>query len=54
MRLFGSKAPSVIRESREGGGYTLIGAAYVQKDMHGEAVEDWRAGRLEDLWANLH
>lgn len=51
---FGSKAQSVLREIREGGGYTLIGAAYVYKDTHGDAVDDWRARSLEDLWVNLH
>jgi hypothetical protein len=42
--FFGCKTPSVVR--REGGSYILLGDAYVEGLMRGEAVAAWKAGKL--------
>jgi hypothetical protein len=43
--FFGSKTPLIVRE--EDGYHLLVGEAYVHGLMSGEAMADWRAGKLE-------
>jgi hypothetical protein len=42
--FFLCKTPSVVR--RAGGSYILLGDAYVESLMRGEAVAAWKAGKL--------
>jgi len=48
MVLFGCKFPVVVRRAKgECGRYTLVGEAYVEGFMHGEAIAGLNAGRFE-------
>ena len=43
--FFGGRVPFVLR--RKGEFHTIIGECYVQGIMDGEAMDDWRSGKLQ-------
>ena len=50
--LFGSRIPMILRP--EGWHYLLVGETYLHGYMHGEAIEKWRRGEVNDQAFELH
>jgi hypothetical protein len=52
--LFGAIQPYILRKLEHGSGFHLVGAAYLQGYMNGEAIEEWRRGQRAATWIDLH
>ncbi|KAI4870246.1 heterokaryon incompatibility protein-domain-containing protein [Hypoxylon rubiginosum] len=50
--IFGGDVPYVLR--REGNSFVFVGESYVQGLVNGEAVRDWRLGRLKEELIEVH
>jgi hypothetical protein len=45
--IFGCPMPVLLRPTHNPGVYRFVGQAHVEDLIHGEAVEDWKAGKLD-------